>query len=54
MSLALRRYRRAGGQGLREAFVAGIHRVYLVAAGLAVAAMVLSVVRGESKARAGD
>ncbi len=41
------------GQGLREAFVAGIHRVYLVAAGLAVTAMVLSVARGESKGRAG-
>ena len=44
----------SGGQGLREAFVAGIHRVYLVAAGLAVAAMVLSVLRGESRVRAGD
>ena len=44
----------SGGQGLREAFVAGLHRVYLVAAGLAVAAMVLSVARGESRARAGD
>ena len=44
----------SGGEGLREAFVAGIHRVYLVAAGLTVAAMVLSVVRGESRVRAGD
>ena len=43
-----------GGQGLREAFVAGLHRVYLVAAGLAATAMVLSVVRGESKGRAED
>ena len=43
-----------GGQGLREAFVAGLHRVYLVAAGLAVTAMVLSVVRGESKGEAED
>ena len=43
----------SGGQGLREAFVAGIHTVYLVAAGLAVSAMVLSVVRGESKGREG-
>lgn len=43
-----------GGQGLREAFVAGLHRVYLVAAGLAIAGMVLSVLRGESKGRDGD
>ena len=38
-----------GGDGLKAAFVAGLHRAYLVAAGLALIAMALSIARGESK-----
>ncbi len=39
----------SGGDGLKASFVAGLHRAYLVAAGLALAALVLSIARGESR-----
>ena len=37
-----------GGEGIRRAFVAGIGKAYLVAAGLLLAAMLISTFRGEN------